>query len=220
MIRALLADDHQLVREGLRSILEQAPDISVIAEVSNGLAAIQEYQRMRPDVAILDISMPGMDGLHAVREISSVDPHARILILTVHPEHQYAVRALKAGALGYITKGTSSRELHNAVRIIAQGKQFLSNEARDNVMIQLLAKRSQVDPLQTLSDRELQVLCLITSGKKPREIADNLRLSAKTIESYKSRAMRKLDLQNDAEIYRFVYDNRLIEGMASPEDEN
>jgi len=220
MIRALLADDHQLVREGLKSILEQAPDISVIAEASNGLAAIQEYQRTRPDVAILDISMPGMDGLDAVKQISSIDPDARTLILTVHPEHQYAVRALKAGALGYITKGTSSLELHNAVRIIAQGKRFLSNEARDNVMIQLLAKQAQVDPMQTLSDRELQVLCLITSGQKPREIADNLCLSTKTIESYKSRAMRKLNLQNDAEIYRFVYDNRLIEVMTSPEDEN
>lgn len=220
MIRVLLADDHQLVREGLKSILEQAPDISVVAEASNGLAAIQEYQRTHPDVAVLDISMPGMDGLHAVREISSVDPNARILILTVYPEHQYAVRALKAGALGYITKGTSSRELHDAVRIVAQGKQFLSNEARDNVIMQLLAKRAQVDPLQSLSDRELQVLCLITRGQKPREIADDLRLSAKTIESYKSRAMQKLDLQNDAEIYRFVYDNRLIEGMASPKDEN
>lgn len=219
MIRALLADDHQLVREGLKSILEQATDISVIAEASNGLEAIQEYQRTHPDVAILDISMPGMDGLDAVKQISSFDPDARVLILTVYPEQQYAVRALKAGALGYITKGTSSRELHNAVRLVFQGKQFLSNEARDNVMLQLLAKQAQVDPVDSLSDRELQVLCLIARGQKPKEIADDLRLSAKTIESYKSRAMRKLDLRNDAEIYRFVYDNRLIEGMASPLDE-
>ncbi|NQT72343.1 MAG: response regulator transcription factor [Chloroflexi bacterium] len=219
MIRALLADDHQLVREGLKSILEQATDISVIAEASNGLEAIQEYQRTHPDVAILDISMPGMDGLDAVKQISSFDPDARVLILTVYPEQQYAVRALKAGALGYITKGTSSRELHNAVRLVFQGKQFLSNEARDNVMLQLLAKQAQVDPVDSLSDRELQVLCLIARGQKPKEIADDLRLSAKTIESYKSRAMRKLDLRNDAEICRFVFDNKLIEGITPPGDE-
>ena len=219
MIRALLADDHQLVREGLKSILEKAPDISIIAEASNGLEAVQQYQRTHPDVAILDISMPGMDGLDAVKQISSFDSDARVLILTVYPEQQYAVRALKAGALGYITKGTSSEELHNAVRQVVRGKQFLSNEARDNVMLQLLAKQAQVDPVDSLSDRELQVLCLIAKGQKPKEIADGLRLSAKTIESYKSRAMRKLDLRNDAEICRFVFDNKLIEGMKLSKDD-
>ena len=218
VIRALLADDHSLVRTGLKGVLEQSPDIRVVAEASDGLEAIQEFKRVRPDVAILDISMPGMDGLEAVKHLLSFDPDVRILILTMYPEKQYAVRVLKAGALGYITKGTSTQELHSAVHTVARGKRFLSNDGIDAVTARLLAHGSYTTPVESLSDRELQVLCLIARGYKVKEIAGDLGVGAKTVETYRSRILRKLCLRNNADICRFAFENGLIEVVAPSRD--
>jgi len=213
VISVILADDHSLVRKGLKHVLEEAPDIRVVGEASNGLQAVHEFNRTRPGVVILDISMPGMDGLETVKHLLSIDRKVRILILTMYPEEQFAVRVLNAGALGYITKGTSSQELHNAVRTVARGKRFLSEEAENAVNLQLLANRSDQTPVGTLSNRELQVLCLIARGQKLSKVAADLGLSVKTIETYRSRVLQKLCLQTDADICRFAFDNKLVEGI-------
>jgi len=213
-ITVLLADDHSLVRKGLKHVLEEAADIRVVGDASNGLQAIYEYRRTRPSVVILDISMPGMDGLETVKHLLSSDPKARILILTMYPEEQFALRVLQAGALGYITKGTSPQELHEAVRSVARGKRFLSQQAENALNLGLLAERSRLGPVASLSDRELQVLCFIAQGLRLSRIAAELGLSVKTIETYRHRVLDKLYLQTDADICRFAYDNKLVEGRA------
>ncbi|GAJ23724.1 unnamed protein product, partial [marine sediment metagenome] len=142
MIRILLADDHNLVRTGIKGLLERSADMRVVAEASDGLEAISQFKAMRPDVVILDISMPNMDGLEAARYILSIDRDAAILMLTMYPERQYAVRAVRAGALGYITKGTSTAELDTAVRNVALRRRFLSAEGIDAVSTRLLTRGS------------------------------------------------------------------------------
>lgn len=211
MIKVLLADDHTLVRAGIKSILEQSPDIQVIAEASSGLEAIEQYKTIHPDVVVLDISMPEMDGLETVKYLKTADPTARILILTMHPERQYAVRLLKAGVLGYITKGTSTRQLHQAVQSVAQGRRFLLEEGIDAVTARVLAHGSGENLLETLSDRELQVLCLIARGYKVKEVATELGVGRKTIETYRSRILEKLSLRNDVEVCRFAIEHGIVD---------
>ena len=209
-IKVLLVDDHTLVRAGLVRVLEEAPDIDVVAEASNGIDAIVEFERVVPDVVILDISMPDMDGLETTKKLISQHPDARILVLTVYPEDYYAARVIKAGALGYITKGTSTTELYDAVRIVASGKRSLSQKSKDILILQLLDKHTNFDSIQDLSDRELQVLCLLAGGKKTREVANELGLSVKTIETYRARILSKLHLHTNLDIVRFAYQNKLV----------
>ncbi|MCX5998537.1 MAG: response regulator transcription factor [Chloroflexi bacterium] len=216
MIRVLLADDHIMVRKGLKHVLEEAQDILVQAEASDGLEAAEQYQRNRPDVAILDIAMPRKDGLETVGLLLSIDPKARILMLTMYPEEQFALRLLKAGALGYVTKGASAQELHRAVYTVAKGKRFLSDSGENAVQMRLLANRSGQSPVCLLSNRELQVLCLTARGYKLGQVSAELAVSTKTVETYRARLLQKLGLRTDADMCRFAYDNKLVEGMASP----
>lgn len=209
MINVLIADDHALVRQSLKRLLEEDPEIQVVAEAADGLSAEREYERVRPDVAVLDIAMPVRDGLETIRRILTIDPGARILLLTMYPEEQFAVRTLKAGALGCITKGNCTPELHRAVRTVRLGKRYLSDQGENAVDLQLLADRSEKTPVGSLSNRELQVLCLIARGCKSSKISAELGLSTKTIETYRARLMQKLCLHNDADICRFAYDNKL-----------
>jgi len=209
MIKVLLVDDHDVVRSGLKRIIEEANDIRVVAEGANGSEAFAQFQRCSPDVIILDISMPIMDGLDTTKQILTSCPSARIIILTMHPEHHYATRALKAGAVGYITKKISSHELHEAIRTVATGRRYLSDTAEEAVISNLLNKTRGGDLLDSLSDREFQVLCLLAQGKTAKEIAAELILSIKTIDTYRSRVMEKLDLHNTADIVRFYYQNKL-----------
>ncbi len=211
MIKVLLADDHSLVRTGIKVILERSPDIQVVGEASDGNQTLEQYRAIHPDVVVLDISMPNMDGVETTKALLEIDPQARILMLTMYPERQYAVRALKAGALGYITKGTSTAELHNAVRSVAARKRFLSQEGIDAVTTRLLSGGPGANLIENLSDRELQVLCMIARGRRIVEIAEDLGLGAKTVETYRGRLLRKLGLRNNADICRFAYDNALVE---------
>ncbi len=212
MIRVLLADDHNLVRAGMKSLLERSPDIRVVAEASDGLEAISQFKALRPDVVILDISMPNMDGLEAAKYILSIDQGAAILILTMYLEKQYAVRAIRAGALGYITKGASTSELHSAVRNVAVRKRFLLEDGLDALTTRLASRGSDVELVDSLSDRELQILCLIARGRKVKEISQELDVRTKTVETYRSRILRKLGLHNNAEICRFAFENALLDG--------
>lgn len=212
MIRVLLADDHNLVRAGIKSLLEKSLDIRVVAEASDGLEAITQFKALRPDVVILDISMPGMDGLETTKHLVSLDNSAAILILTMYLEKQYAVRALRAGALGYITKDASTSQLHAAVRSVAVRKRFLLEDGVDALSTQLSSRGSAVELVDTLSDRELQILRLITRGHKIKEISEELDIRPKTVETHRSRILHKLGLRNNAELCRFAFENALLDG--------
>ena len=214
-IRVLLVDDHSLVRAGLRRVLEQAPDIRIIAEACDGREAVDKYQEVSPDMVVMDISMPELDGMEASKRILSLYPQARILMLTRFHEEQYAIRTLKAGCLGYLTKGSSTQQLHHAVRAVARGKRFLSEEGQDVVNLQLLSSQSGFGLLESLSDREIQVLCLLAQGQELKGVAADLELSAKTVETYRSRVLNKLHLRNDVEICQFAIQHGLIDKMPS-----
>jgi two-component system invasion response regulator UvrY len=214
-IRVLLVDDHSLVRAGLRRVLEQAPDIRIIAEACDGREAVDKYQEVSPDMVVMDISMPELDGMEASKRILSLYPLARILMLTRFHEEQYAIRTLKAGCLGYLTKGSSTQQLHHAVRAVARGKRFLSEEGQDVVNLQLLSSQSGFGLLESLSDRELQVLCLLAQGQELKGVAADLELSVKTVETYRSRVLHKLHLRNDVEICQFAIQHGLIDEMPS-----
>ncbi len=214
-IRVLLVDDHSLVRAGLRRVLEQAPDIRIIAEACDGREAVDKYQEVSPDMVVMDISMPELDGMEASKRILSLYPQARILMLTRFHEEQYAIRTLKAGCLGYLTKGSSTQQLHHAVRAVARGKRFLSDEGQDVVNLQLLSSQSGFGLLESLSDREIQVLCLLAQGQELKGVAADLELSAKTVETYRSRVLNKLHLRNDVEICQFAIQHGLIDKMPS-----
>ncbi len=213
MIRVLLVDDHSLVRAGLRRVIDEAADIAVAAEACNGQESIGRFAEVNPDVVVMDISMPQMDGMEAARRLLSLHPQARILILTRYHEEHYAVRTMKAGCLGYLTKGSSTKQLHEAIRAVAQGRKFLSDEGKDVVNLQLLSSRSGLAPLECLSDREFQVFCLLARGQTLKEVAATLGLSTKTVETYRSRVLQKLCLRNNVDICRFAIQHGIIDTM-------
>ena len=215
MIRVLLADDHSLVRAGIKRVIEEAPDIRVVAEAASGWEAISRFADASPDVLVMDISMPKMDGFEASKQLLSAYPGARILLLTRFREEFYAVRSMKAGCLGYLTKGSSTRELHDAIRAVAQGRRFLSEEGKDTVNLQLLSSRPGLGALESLSDREFQVFSLLARGQALKEVAASLGLSAKTIETYRSRVLQKLCLRNDVEICRYAFHHGLLDDSSA-----
>ena len=211
MIRVLLADDHTLMRAGLKYIIEAAGAATVVAEASDGLEAVREFEERAPGCGYPGYlyAADGRDGGHQANPKDR--PRARILVLTVHPEMQYAVRFLKAGALGYVTKGIGTRELPEAIQTVAQGRQYLAKDARETLSMQLLLDRSDMAPLDRLSNREIQVVCLIARGRKIKDIADELGISIKTVHTYRSRLLEKLSAHTDAEICQFAFANRLVD---------
>ncbi len=210
MIKILLADDHQLFRDGMKQLIEEVDDMKVVAEASDGFEALQAFETHKPDISILDISMPKFDGLETIKTIISNHPDAKILLLTMYSEEQYAVRTLRAGALGYITKGVTPDELYQAIRTVAQGQRYLSHKSHDTVLMQLMKPGNSDNPIQGLSDRELQIFQLIAKGTKPREISDILSLSTKTIETYRNRMMIKLNIKNNTELVLLAQQYDLI----------
>lgn len=211
MIKVLLADDHSIVREGLRRIVEESGEMVVIAEASDGNEAIKQVHKTLPDVAVVDISMPGMDGLEVINQLQSYYPELPILILTMHEEEQYVVRAIGAGARGYITKRSAPEELVNAIRKVHSGGRYLSDSAAESLALRLGRGTSGMSLLDTLSNREIQVLRCLSLGKTNSEIAEIYHISIKTVDTYRSRLLRKLNLRNNAELSRFAIQNRLIE---------
>lgn len=209
-ITVLIADDHELVRAGLKRVIEESGDMRVVGEASGGKQALAAYGALRPDVVIMDISMPGMDGLETVEKMLARHRDARILVLTMHSEEHYALRALRAGCSGYLTKEGSTQDLREAVRAVSKGQRFLSSTGKDVVTTQLLTQRGAGGTANVLSDRELQVLCMLARGLKLKEIAGHLNLSVRTVETYEARVRTKLHLRNKAEISRFAYQNKLI----------
>ena len=211
MIKVLLADDHSIVRAGLRRIVEESEDMVVIAEAADGREAIQQVHRNLPDVAIIDISMPGLDGLEVINQLCSYYPKLPIIILTMHEEEQYVVRAIKAGARGYITKRSAPEQLVEAIRQVHAGCRYLTPEATELLALRVARGADGRSPLDNLSMRELQVLRRLAMGHTNREIAESYHISIKTVDTYRSRLLKKLNLRNNAELSRFAIQNRLIE---------
>jgi DNA-binding NarL/FixJ family response regulator len=211
MIRVLLADDHSIVRDGLRRIVEESDDIEVIAEAADGKEAIQQTHVTSPDVAIIDISMPGQDGLEVINQLHSFYPKLPIIVLTMHEEEQYVVRAIEAGAMGYITKRSASEQLLKAIRKVHAGSRYLTDQAAELLALRVARGTVGQSPLDSLSTRELQVLRRLALGHTNREIAESYHISIKTVDTYRSRLLKKLNLRNNAELSRFAMQNGLIE---------
>lgn len=211
MIRVLIADDHGIVRGGIRRLLEDQEDIQVVAEASDGHEAIKKILETDPDVILLDISMPGMDGLDVTKQLKAIDPRVRILILTMHAEEQYAPRLMRAGAMGYVTKHAAPEDLVKAINAVHAGKRFISPTLAENMAGRYLGDEKDLTPVECLSDRELQVLNLLAKGNSNQEVANSLHLSVKTIDTYRARVLEKLNLRNNAELTLFAVQNGLIE---------
>jgi DNA-binding NarL/FixJ family response regulator len=211
LIRVLLADDHSVVRDGLRRLVDGSGDMAVVAEAADGRDAIRKAREVAPDVSVVDISMPGVDGLEVVRQILSTHPNLRILILTMHEEEQYVVRAIGAGAKGYITKRAAAEQLLQAIRKVHSGGRYLGDSASEALAARLAKGSDAGSLLDILSDREIQVLRALALGRSNREIAEAYSLSIKTVDTYRSRLLKKLDLRNNAELTRFAIRNRIVE---------
>ncbi len=211
MIKVLLADDHSIVRAGLRRIVEESGDMEVVAEAADGRETIRLVRETSPDVAVIDISMPGLDGLEVVSQLRGHCPDLPTLILTMHEEGQYVVRAIQAGAMGYLTKQSAPEQLLKAIRKIYEGGRYLTDEAAETLALRIAKGTGEQSPLDSLSMRELQVLRRLAMGHTNREIASAYSISIKTVDTYRSRLLKKLNLRNNAELSRFAMQNRLIE---------
>lgn len=211
MIRVLLADDHNLVRAALVRIVEDSGGMKVVAEAADGREAIRKVHQTRPDVAVLEIFMPGMDGLEAVRRLRKAYPKLPILILTRHEEQQYAVRAIGAGANGYLSKHSSPEQLVRAVHQVYGGGRYLSEAAGESLAQHLADGPLRRSPLDSLSNREIQVLRHLALGHTVREVAQAHHLSINTVNCHRLRLMRKLNLRNNSELSLFALQNHLAE---------
>lgn len=210
MIRVLLADDHAIVRAGLKEILADTGDIEVAAEATNGQDVMAQIRARDFDVAVLDMSMPGRSGIELIKQVKDEKPKLRILILTMHSEEQYAVRALRAGASGFLTKEAAADQLVAAIRKIAGGGAYVSPETAERLVLDA-APRAESAPHTLLSDREFQVLQMIAGGKTVGEIAKTLSLSVKTVSTHKTRILHKMGLANQAELIRYALEHKLLD---------
>ena len=203
MIKVLIADDHAVVLEGLKQILSETPDIIVAAQATDGQQALDKVRATDLDVVVLDIAMPGRSGLDTLLHIKRERPNLPVLVLSIHPEDQYAVRVLKAGACGYLTKDSAPDQLISAIRKVVVGGKYVSPSLAEKLAFDLGADTDK--PLhETLSDREYEVLCMIALGKTVKEIADKLSLSVKTISTYRARILEKMKMKNNAELTHYV----------------
>lgn len=210
MIRILVADDHAIVREGLKQILAEVKDMAVRDEAASGQEALAKIRTGAFDVLLLDISMPGRSGLEILKEIKEARPKLPVLILSMHAEEQYAVRALRAGASGYLTKASAPEELIGAIRKVSSGRKYVSASLAEK-----LAGDLEVDtrrpPHESLSDREYQVMLMLAGGQSATEIAAELCLSVKTISTYRTRVMEKMNMKKNAELTLYAVQNQLID---------
>lgn len=210
MISVLLADDHVILRDGLRRIVEDSGDMRVVAEAANGKETVLLAREKIPDVAVVDISMPGMDGLEVIAQLRVSLPELPIIILTMHEEEQYLIRAIEAGAMGYLTKRSAPEQLVTAIRKVVAGGRYLTNEAAEILALRVARGAKGWAPLDVLSLRELQVLRRLALGHTNREIAESYHISVKTVDTYRSRLLKKLNLRNNAELSLFAIHNGLI----------
>lgn len=209
-IKVIIADDHAILRAGLKQVLAETDDITVIAEAQTANEAIKHSRNPEAQVLLLDISLPDRSGIDALKYIKKENPHVAVLMLSMHREDQYAVRALKAGASGYLCKQSASAELVNAIHAVAKGKKYITATVAEILADQVNAATEKA-PHETLSDREYQTLTLIASGLSVGEIADKLSLSVKTISMYRTRLLEKMQLKHNAELTHYAIKNNLVE---------
>ena len=212
-ITVLLADDHRILREGIRSLLEKEPDIEVVAEASDGGEAVAKAQQLSPDLVLMDITMPGMNGLEATRQIKALKPGVKVLILTMHESNQYISQFLRSGASGYVLKDTAAQELVGAIRAVNQGDAFLYPSIARMLLeeyIQKVQSGEERGSYDGLTDREREVLRMVAEGKTNKEIADDLSISVRTVQAHRANLMGKLHMHDRTELVRYAIRKGLI----------
>jgi two-component system response regulator NreC len=207
-IRVLLADDHTVVRRGFALIIAREPDLEVVGEASNGRGAVELAEKLQPDVVVIDVSMPELNGIEGTRRITELCPRTRVLALSMHRDAVYVREILRAGARGYVVKDADDDALLVAVRAVSRGEAYLSPSIADAVLTDY--RRHVTDPIDLLTSREREVLQMIAEGQTNKEIANTLRLSVYTIEAHRGKIMEKLNLHNTGDIVRFAIRNGLI----------
>ena len=206
----LVADDHAVVRQGIRQILADSPEFDIVREAASGAEVLEHLRDSRIDILVLDISMPGMSGLEVIKQVHREYPRVAVLVLSVHPESQYAVRVMKSGASGYLTKTSAPEEMVAALRRIATGHKYVSESLGELLANDL--EHAVEGPLHSiLSDREYEVLCLIAAGYSVQQIADQLVLSVKTVSTYRARLLQKMGMTSGAELTRYALTQGLVD---------
>jgi len=211
MIRIVIADDHAIVREGLKRIVSEAQDMHVMGEAADGTEVMERVRELECDVLVLDLSMPGRSGMELIKLVKAERPKLRILILSMHQELQYAVRAIKSGASGYLTKESAPSQLVQAIRRIAGGGAYVTPEVAEQLALGAMPGAQALAPHEALSDREFQVFKLLASGDTVSAIAGQLNLSVKTVSTHKSNLMHKMHLQNASELVRYAVKHGLVD---------
>jgi DNA-binding NarL/FixJ family response regulator len=215
MIRVVIADDHTIVREGLKQLLFAASDVEVVDEARDGHDVLRIARESEFEVLLLDLSMPGKAGMDLIKQVKGEKPKLRILVLSMHAEHQYAVRAIRAGASGYLTKDSASTQLLSAIRKVAGGGAVISAEVAEQLALSAMP-HAEGPPHASLSDREYQVFQRLVRGASVSDIAQQLNLSVKTVSTHKARLMEKMELANQAELIHYAIRNRLTDDSAAP----
>ena len=211
MIRIVLADDHAIVREGLKRIVGDVADFAVAGEAADGTEVMRVVRETEFDVLVLDLSMPGRSGMELIKLVRAEKPKLRILVLSMHQETQYAVRAIKSGASGYLTKESAPAQLEQAIRKIAGGGAYISTEVAEQLALGAMPGASDALPHESLSDREFEVFRLLVAGEAVTDIAGKLNLSVKTVSTHKANLMQKLGLSNQTELVRYALKNGLAD---------
>lgn len=212
MIRIMLVDDHALVRCGIQRLLRDIEGMAVVAEAESGEKAIELAKRHAPEVVLMDVSMPGMGGLEATRRLLQFDPGIKLIVVTAHANDLYPTRFLKAGAFGYLSKGCSVQEIVEAIRTVHKGQRYLASDIAMQVAISSVSPKEGRSPFESLSQRELQVMMMVTQGRKTQDISDQLSLSPKTVATYRSRVLAKLGVQSDVELTHLAMRHGVIPG--------
>lgn len=209
-IRIIIADDHSFLREGIKKTIQDEIDMKIVGEAANAGDALNIIKELQPDVAIMDISMPGKSGLDVLKDLKNIKTKSKILILSMHPEDRFAIRALKAGASGYLTKESAPDELVKAIRTILTGRKYVSKSLAEK-LVDILSEDTDKLPHEQLSDREYQVFIKIASGVKAVEIAAELSISVHTVNTYRARILEKMDMSSNVELSQYAMHNDLID---------
>ncbi len=210
IIRIVIADDHAFLREGIKKTIQDEIDMNIVGEASNANDALNIIREQNPEIVIMDISMPGKSGLDVLKDLKSFKNKSRILILSMHPEDRFAIRALKAGAFGYLTKESAPDELVKAIKTVLSGRKYVSKALAEK-LVDILSEDSDKLPHEQLSDREYEVFIKISSGKKTLEIAAELSISIHTVNTYRARILEKLSMSSNVELTQYAMHNNLID---------
>ncbi len=211
MIRVLVVDDHELVRSGITRMLADNPDIEVIGEASSGEDAIDSVRKDSPDIVLMDMNMPGIGGLEATKKICRYCPDVKIIVLTVNCEDPFPSKVMQIGAHGFLTKGAGSDEMVRAIRSVHAGQRYIAPEIAQQIALAQVTGRTDENPFQSLSERELQIMLMITKGEKAQDIAERLNLSSKTVNSYRYRMFEKLNVGGDVELTHLAIRHKMID---------